>query len=220
MSRRAPLIAGIVAILLAVLAVALLVMPKMREVDRTQEELRAAQDQEIALEAQLESLQQAQAEAPETEAEIAQIEDQVPPTADLPGLFRLLQGAADQSAVDFFSFTPGVPITDATGSYSTIPSTISVTGSYFALDEYLFLLETLLRAAKVTQIAISPGAEAEGAAQTSEGALQLQLSVEFYTTDTSAGPGSVPGPSEGTTTAPSPTTTPGEATATPEPGET
>jgi Tfp pilus assembly protein PilO len=107
----------------------------MREVDETEEQLQVAQDEEIALEAQLESLQQAQAEAPETEAEIAQIEDQVPPTADLPGLFRLLQGAGH--AVDFFSFTPR-PDADATGSFSTIPSTISVNGSYFALDEYLF----------------------------------------------------------------------------------
>ncbi|HET7236448.1 MAG TPA: type 4a pilus biogenesis protein PilO [Actinomycetota bacterium] len=210
MSRRAPIIAGVVALLLAVLAVVLLVMPKMREVEDTEEQLQLAQDEEIALEAQLESLQQAQAEAPETEAEIAQIEDQVPPTADLPGLFRLLQGAADQSAVDFFSFTPGVPIADATGSFSTIPSTISVNGSYFALDEYLFLLETLLRAGKVTQIAITPGTTDAGTG-VSAGSLQLQLSVDFYTTDVSAGPGSIPGPSEGATataTEPTPSGTP------------
>lgn len=197
MSRRAPIIAGVVAILLALLAVFLLVMPKMREVDETQEQLVAAQDEEVALEAELESLQQAQAEAPETEAEIALIEDQVPPTADLPGLFRLLQGAADQSAVDFFSFTPGVPIGAASGTFSTIPSTISVTGSYFALDEYLFLLETLPRAAKVTQINITPSAAGAEGTGVSAGSLQLQLSVDFYTTDVSAGPGSIPGPTEG-----------------------
>ena len=202
MSRRAPIIAAVVAIVLALLAVFLLVMPKMREVDETQEQLQAAQDEEIALEAELESLQQAQAEAPETEAEIARIEDQVPPTADLPGLFRLLQGAADQSAVDFFSFTPGVPIADPSGSYSTIPSTISITGSYFALDEYLFLLETLLRAAKVTQINITPSSAGAEGAGVSASALQLQLSVDFYTTDVSAGPGSIPGPTEGASTAP------------------
>jgi hypothetical protein len=40
-----------------------------------------------------------------------------------------------------------------------------VTGSYFAIDEYLFLLETLPRAAKVTSIGVAPGtadAEATG----------------------------------------------------------
>ena len=64
-------------------------------------------------------------------------------------LFRLLQGAADRSAVDFFSFTPGTPAPNVTGSYSTIASQVTVSGGYFAIDEFLFLLETLPRAAKV-----------------------------------------------------------------------
>ena len=218
MSRRAPIIAGVVAILLAALATYFLVLPKMDEVDAAQEQLQIAQDQEIALDAQLRALQEAQADAPQTEAELAELEREVPPTADLPGLFRLLQGAADQAAVDFFSFTPGVPIPDPTGSYSTIPSTISVSGSYFAIDEYLFLLETLPRATKVISIGVAPGggdAEATGTS-TSTGTLQLQLSVEFYTTDLSAGPGSIPGPTE-----PAATTAPGGTTTTTptEPGE-
>jgi Tfp pilus assembly protein PilO len=197
-NRRTPIIAGVASVLVAVLVVVLLVLPKMGEVSQTEEELQTAQDQEISLDAQLRALQEAQAEAPETEAEIARIDDEVPPTADLPALFRLLQGAADQAAVDFFSFSPGTPVSDGTGSYSTISSAISVTGSYFAIDEYLFLLETLPRAAKVTAISVSPTAGAEGATATSTGALSLSLTVDFYTTDVSAGPGSVPGPTEGT----------------------
>jgi Tfp pilus assembly protein PilO len=202
-NRRAPIIAGAASILVAVLAILLLVLPKMGEVSQTEEELQAAQDEEIDLDAQVGVLQEAQAQAPETEAEIARIEDEVPPTADLPALFRLLQGAADQAAVDFFSFTPGSPAPDATGSYSTISSSISVTGSYFALDEYLFLLETLPRAAKVTAISVTPGAtDAEGGTSSSTGSLQLGVTVEFYTTDVSAGPGSIPGPTEGTAVVP------------------
>ena len=200
--RRAPIIAGAAAILVAVLAVILLVLPKMGEVSQTEEELQAAQDEEISLDAQLRALQEAQAAAPETEAEIARIEDEVPPTADLPALFRLLQGAADQAAVDFFSFTPGSPAPDATGAYSTISSSISVTGSYFAIDEYLFLLETLPRAAKVTTISVTPAStDAEGTTA-STGTLSISLTVEFYTTDASAGPGSIPGPTQGAVTVP------------------
>jgi len=199
-SRRAPLIAGIIAIILAVLAVVLLVLPKMREVGETEDQLQAAQDQQIALEAQLQALQEAQAQAPETEAQIALLDAQIPPTADLPGLIRQLQDVADQSAVDFFSFTPGTPIASAAGNHSTLPSTISVTGSYFALDEYLFLLETLPRAAKVVQLDITPSTTESAVGGSSPSALQLQLSVEFYTTDPSAGPGSIPGPSAGSAT--------------------
>jgi Tfp pilus assembly protein PilO len=102
--------------------------------------------------------------------------------------------------VDFFSFTPGTPVPNPTGSYSTIASQITVSGGYFAIDEFLFLLETLQRAAKVTTLAVTPSAGGEGTTTTSTGNLQLQITVEFYTTDSSAGPGSIPGPTEGVTT--------------------
>jgi len=199
-NRRAPIIAGIIAALVALLAVFLLVLPKMGEVSTTQDELQTAEDQEVTLAAQLNALQDAQAAAPETEQEIAAIDAQVPPTADLPSLFRLLQGAADRSAVDFFSFSPGTPAPNAAGTYSSIASQVTVSGGYFAIDEFLFLLETLPRAAKVTTLAVTPSGASTGGTTLSTSNLQLQVTVEFYTTDVSAGPGSIPGPSETTGT--------------------
>jgi Tfp pilus assembly protein PilO len=195
-NRRAPIIAGVIAVLVALLAVFLLVLPKMGDVNTAEEELEAAEDREVALAAQLNALQDARAAAPQTEDDIAAIEAQVPPTADLPSLFRLLQGAADRSAVDFFSFTPGTPAPNAAGTYSSIASQVTVSGGYFAIDEFLFLLETLPRAAKVTTLAVAPAGGTTGATTTSTTSLQLQVTVEFYTTDLSAGPGSIPGPSE------------------------
>jgi len=198
-NQRAPIIAGAI-LLVALLAVFLMVLPKMSEVGETEDQLQHAQDQEINLAAQLNALEDAQAAAPETELEIAAIDAQVPQTADLPRLFRQLQGAADRAAVDFFSFTPGTPVPNLTGSYSTIASQITVSGGYFAIDQFLFLLETLQRAAKVTTLAVTPSAGGEETTTTSTSTLQLQITVEFYTTDSSAGPGSIPGPTEGVTT--------------------
>jgi Tfp pilus assembly protein PilO len=198
-NQRAPIIAGAI-LLVALLAVFLMVLPKMSEVGETEDRLQQAQDQEINLAAQLNALEDAQAAAPETELEIAAIDAQVPQTADLPRLFRELQGAADRAAVDFFSFTPGTPVPHLTGSYSTIASQITVSGGYFAIDQFLFLLETLQRAAKVTTLAVTPSAGGEETTTTSTSTLQLQITVEFYTTDSSAGPGSIPGPTEGVTT--------------------
>jgi Tfp pilus assembly protein PilO len=195
-NRRAPILAGVIAVAVALLAVFLLVLPKMTDVTTSEEELETAEDQEVALAAQLGALQEAQAAGPKTEQDIAAIEAQVPPTANLPSLFRLLQGVADRSAVDLFSFTPGTPAPNAGGTYSSIASQVTVSGGYFAIDEFLFLLETLPRAAKVTTLAVTPSAAATGETTTSTGTLQLQVTVEFYTTDVSAGPGSIPGPSE------------------------
>ena len=203
--RRAPLIAGAAVGVLAILAIMFLVLPKMRSVGVAQDDLAAAEQDAQSLQAQLGSLRQAQEAAPETERQIALVEDQVPPVADLPALFQQLQAAADRSAVDFFSFNPGTPTVDPTNRYSVLAAQISVNGGYFSVDEFLFLLETLPRAAKVTAIAIAPstsGADTTGGTPTtpaaSVSALQLQATVEFYTTDVSAGPGSEPGPSNGT----------------------
>jgi Tfp pilus assembly protein PilO len=195
-NRRAPIIAGVISAAVALLAVVLLVLPKMSDVSTAEEELQSAEDQEVALAAQLDALQDAEAAAPKTEQEIGAIEEQVPPTANLPSLFRLLQGAADRSAVDFFSFSPGTPAPNAGGTYSSIASQVTVSGGYFAIDEFLFLLETLPRAAKVTTLAVTPSGAATGGTTISTSNLQLQVTVEFYTTDVSAGPGSIPGPSE------------------------
>jgi len=195
-SRRGPLIAGAVSLVLAVLAVVLLLLPKMNDVKQTRDELSQAQAQEQTLRAQLASLQEAQKNAPLTKQQIAKIQTQIPPTADLPGLIRLLNDAADRSAVDFFSVAPGTP-TAQTSGFSIIPTAIQVDGSYFSLEEFLFRLETLPRAGKVTDISIAPGAQEAGSTTTAT--LSMQLTVEFYTSDTSAGPGSVPGPTGGTT---------------------
>ena len=62
--------------------------------------------------------------------------------------------------MDFFSFTPGTPVPNAAGSFSTIASQVTVSGGYFAIDEFLFLLETLPRAAKVTTLAVTPATAA------------------------------------------------------------
>jgi hypothetical protein len=133
----------------------------------------------------------------------------------------LLQTAADRSAVDFFLISPGTPTPDGSASFSLMASQITVTGTFFALDEFLFQLETLPRAAKVMSINItSEGASTSGTTGTTAtptGQLQLQVSVEFYTADVSAGPGSVPGPTDGTTGVVPAVTAPATVSPTPSP---
>jgi Tfp pilus assembly protein PilO len=194
-SRRGPIIAGAIIAVVAVLAIFFLVLPKMNEVTKTQEDIAAEEAQTAALRAQLASLREAQANAPQVKAQIAELSNEVPPTADLPALIRLLTAAADASGVDFFTVAPGNPALDPAGAFSTIPTAISVTGGYFALQQFLYKLESLPRAAKVTSVSITPGGTAPPGSTVNS--LSMQLNVEFYTTDTSAGPGSAPGPSEG-----------------------
>jgi Tfp pilus assembly protein PilO len=204
-NRRAPILVGVGAVILVVIATFVLVLPKSSKIGETTAALTTAEQQEQSLRVQLQALQEAQAEAPQTKREIQKVEAQVPSTADLPALIRLLRDASDRAAVDLFQFSPGTPTLDPTGRFSTIATSVNITGSYFALDEFLYRLESLPRAAKVTNVTISPGGESGGTETTTtttsvaSGELTLQLTVEFYTSDLSAGPGSVPGPTDSAT---------------------
>jgi Tfp pilus assembly protein PilO len=198
--KRAPILVAVGSAVLVVICVFLFVLPKSGEISKAEEDLATAEQQETSLRVQLKALQEAQAEAPQTKKQIQAVENQVPSTADLPALIRLLREAADRAAVDLFQFSPNAPVLDPSGQFSTISTAVNVTGSYFALDEFLFRLEALTRAAKVTNVSISPGGGTTDTTTATTGTqLNLQLTVEFYTSDTSAGPGSVPGPTTGTT---------------------
>ena len=191
--RRAPLIAGVVMAVIAVLAFLLVVNPKRAQVAEAQTELETLQTEEITLVSQKASLEQSRAEAPANRRIIRQVEQQLPPTADPQGFILLLKNAADKAGVDLTQETIGTPLTGTTG-VTSIPITMSLSGTYFALDEYLFQLETLPRAAKVVSVSLAPGTTG---ATTLTSTITMQVTMELYTTDASAGPGSDPGPTEG-----------------------
>jgi Tfp pilus assembly protein PilO len=181
-SRRGPLIAAIVSFLLAVLAVAFLVLPKMGDVDEAEQRLARAEHDEVALQTELSRLQAAAENADQLRRELARFRRAVPPVADLPGVINELQTSADVAGVDFFSVTPTDPLPVPAGDAAEVPAQIQVVGGFFPVDEFLFRLETLQRASKVTTVSVAEGPD--GLPQ-----LQVTLDVRFYTTDIDAGPG-------------------------------
>ncbi len=196
---RTPVIAGVAMAVVVVVAFLFLVSPKRAQVSQAETALEDARAQEFTLRAQVASLKQAEAEAPANRKIIRRVEQQLPPTADPQGFILLLKNAADKAGVDLTQQTVGTPTARANG-VTAIPITVSLTGTYFSQDEYLFQLETLPRAAKVVDISMAPAGTA--GATTSSGQLTMQVTMELYTTDISAGPGSDPGPTEGTVTTP------------------
>ena len=187
MSKRAPLIVGVVALVLVLLVLFLVVLPKRSEIGKAREELDQAKNTTTELETDIARLQELKANAPIAEREIQQLKTLIPPTADAPGLVRLLQLAADKAVVDWFSVTVDAPSEATAGTaFSTIGVSITVNGDFFALDRYLFQLESLPRAVKVANVTVNPLGEYPS--------LQMVLGAETYTTDTSTGPGSNPGP--------------------------
>jgi Tfp pilus assembly protein PilO len=185
--RRAVIVAGVGAGVLALLLIFFLVLPKMTQVTEAQQELEDTRAQQQTLSAQLNALEQAREEAPENEAAIREVDAMVPPTADLPGVILLLRNAAVVSGVQVLSLTPATPTTSDTGEFSSIAVSASGEGSYFALVRYLHEIETLPRAATVESIDLNP----------TEGSIRsFAATITLFTSDVSSGPGSEPGPTE------------------------
>ena len=200
--KRAPLFAGIGVAVVVVLVAFFLVLPKMGQVKDANAALAEAQSQQATLGAQLAALQAAQTDAPANRETIRKVQQAIPPTVDQQGFMLLMQNAALQSGVDVVTISPGNPVFDPATGLSTVTNAISATGTYFALTEFLFKIETLPRAAKTTSVAITPSPS-----DTNASLLTLTSSVDIYTSDESAGPGSTPGPTPaaGSTTPTTPT---------------
>jgi Tfp pilus assembly protein PilO len=187
--RRRVVIAGVGAAVLAFLLILFLVLPKMSQVTESQQDLEEAQARQQTLSSRLTALRQAREEAPQNQATINRVEQQLPPTADLPGMILLLRNAATSSGVQVLSLTPSPPAVATEGTFSSISVSASGEGSYFAIVDYLFSIETLPRAAKVESIDLSP----QG------GVLGFAATIILFTSDVSSGPGSEPGPTEAST---------------------
>jgi Tfp pilus assembly protein PilO len=185
--RRAIIVAGAGAAVLALILIFFLVLPKMSQVTEAEKELAETTAEQQVLQARLNALEQARDEAPLNEAAIRRIEQQVPPTADLSGMILLLRNAATVAGVQVVSLTPAAPVVSTTGDFSTISVSASGECSYFAMVKYLHEIETLPRAATVEAISLSP---IEGSS------LSFTATITLYTSDLSAGPGSEPGPTE------------------------
>lgn len=211
--RRGPIVAGAASAAVVLLLVFFLVLPKMSQVSEAQTALLAAKAQQASLESQLQALQQAEVDAPESEKVIEDVDQQIPPTADLPGLILLLNNAATRASVSMLTLTPATPILDPETGLSTISLAITAEGSYFAISEFLFNIETLPRAAKVLSLDLAPTGTSTGT--TTIPTLTATITADAYTQDVSAGPGSSPGVDETPGTGATGATGPTGATGTP-----
>jgi Tfp pilus assembly protein PilO len=192
-NRRAPLFAGLAVAGVAILMVLLLVLPKMSQVSTAQDQLDQAQRDQQTLESRKSALEDAKAAAPQARKTIAEVNQRIPATAEEPGLILLLQNAAISAGIDLVSLSPGTPVFDATTGLSKIAVGVSATGTYFDVTDFMYQIETLPRAAIVTNLSLAPGETS----QTGVPLLTLSAAIQTYTTDTSAGPGSEPGPTSG-----------------------
>jgi Tfp pilus assembly protein PilO len=200
--RRGPLIVGAAVGVVVLLVAFFFVLPKLGQVKDANASLQEAQAQQGTLGAQLAALKQSQTDAPKNREIIRKVQQAIPPTVDQQGFMLLIQNVAVESSIDVFTITPTTPVFDPATGLSTVTNAFSVTGNYFALTEFIFKIETLPRASKINSINIAPSPTS-----TDPSLLTLTASVDTFTSDSSAGPGSAPGPTSGAATTPTIPTT-------------
>jgi Tfp pilus assembly protein PilO len=192
-NQRAPIFAAAGVVVVAILLVFVLVLPKIGQVSHAKDDLAAAQAQQQTLEAQKGALEDLQTKAGENKAIIKDVKEKIPPTAEESGLLLLLNNAAIDSGLDLASMAPNQPAFDQTTGLSTIVVAMSATGTYNEVTTFTYKIETLPRAAKIISIDLS-GSDSVDALGSPILTATIQLNA--YTSDSSAGPGSTPGPTE------------------------
>lgn len=198
-------------VVLVVLWWFLLWSPREHAYDRARAAAQAEQATVQQLQAQLSQLkaQQAQSEQPANKARLATEEAAIPAQPDLPQLILQVNTASEQAGVNFLSISPAEPTaaSSTTGS-AAVPYpmniSLSITGGYYQLLDFINRLDTLPRLLVVsgTSVSTSGGSGAE---------LTVSLTLKAFTSQPYTGlPGSGTASSTTTTTAApggSPTTT-------------
>ena len=192
-NQRAPLFVIIGGVVLAVLLIFFLVLPEMGKVSKAKDDLASAHAKEQTLTVQQRALEDTKANAAENRKTIQEVHHKIPPTADEPGLLLLVNGAMLDSGLDLTNISPSTPTFDQTTGLSTITLSVTATGTYSDVTAFTYRIETLPRAAKITSLTLTPGATTT----TGSPLLAMSATIEAYTSDTSAGPGSDPGSTEG-----------------------
>ena len=190
---RAPIFVAAGAVVVSILLLLLLVLPKIGQVSTAKEDLAAAESQQQTLETQVSALEDTKAQAPENRATIDEVHKKIPPTADEAGLLLLINLAALDSGLDLTTLSPSPPVFDETTGLSTIVLSMSSLGTYNEATEFTYQIETLPRAAKITSLTLGPSGTTDSYGNQ---VLTISAQIDAYTSDTSAGPGSTPGPTE------------------------
>ena len=157
MNPRTRLILAVLGVVVLLVAFYFLfIRPRQQELVRVNEEIEAEEGRTLRLQAELERLQDLQANAPELQAELAKIRGFVPRDDEVPNFIFLVQDAANAAGVDFVQITPELPKPPPEGAaLAEIRTTIGAGGGYFAIQDFIRRLHALDRAVRIDNLSLT-----------------------------------------------------------------
>ena len=223
MSRRERnilLIGFLVILLLAVGYYFLFLGPLLNNLNERAQERDDKEAQLANLQQQVAELEGVRQNAPEIERQLLELSKRIPTQPEIPTFVVQIEEIADAAGVTQLSIEPGqVESPEGGGDYSVVPITMSFTGTYEQMQDFLLRMRNLARLVTVRSVTFcrtQPLGAGEGAACPAEGAatgetttveeveaeLQVEMEAEVYF-QPSAGPaGTTPTAPETTTSSP------------------
>ncbi len=181
MRRQAPLIAAGAGLLIAILVTVALVIPKRSAIGSAKTDLQDAKVMTVQLQNSVAQYLFYQSQEAANSAAIAATGREIPPDVELPGILRQFQAVTNNTGGIVSSLSIGTGTPGAT--FTIVPLSASYTGTQDQLAAFVWSLEHLPRASKITSLTITPnGSE-----------LSATINMEVYTSDLQTGPGSQPG---------------------------
>jgi Tfp pilus assembly protein PilO len=160
----------------------------------------AAKDKAIAAEeakmqaakVQLASLQDQQTQAAANQAALIELAKMMPAAKEVPSLLIQIQHLATEASCTFMNFNPGQ--TAAAGTYSSMPMSLELQGTFFDINDFLYRAEQLVagpgRLLAVQQVDLGVASQAASSASSSP-----LLSAKITLTAFQFVPSAVPSPS-------------------------
>jgi hypothetical protein len=147
MTRRQELVLAVVAALLVMItATLLLIRPARQATAQAHADRDAAVNESQTLRDQIKALEALQPSEAELRAKADQAKAEFPATPALPGLVDALQEAASLAGVELDSVAPAAPkASTTTPQLAEITATVTVSGGYFEIQDFLVRLENLVK---------------------------------------------------------------------------
>lgn len=164
MTPRTRLILSILGVLVILFAFFFFfIRPRQQNLAEVRADVEAEEARTLQLQAELERLQDLQANAPELEAELARIRGFVPQDDEVPNFIFLVQDAANAAGVDFVQITPELPKPPPEGAaLAEVRAQIGAGGGYFAIQDFIRRLHNLDRAVRIDSLSLAGTEEATG----------------------------------------------------------
>jgi Tfp pilus assembly protein PilO len=190
--RNKLILAGAVAVLLAVLVLVLLVLPQFQRLRTYDDQIAAADAQISQAQSLLAQRQEVKARSAETEAKRIRLANQMPETPELPSLIIELQDTVNEAGLEFASLTPTEPSVTEAG-YSEITMAMLVRGTWQDTVDLMQRLPKLTRQIRIVGFNTAvqqSGAEEEDDDDTN--VVETGMTIRVYTMPSEIVPPAVP----------------------------